>query len=57
MSQPRPLRDPLATGGTRRLGSNALYLGYWIRNCRKINYKTQYRPIERFVNQRWTLLT
>lgn len=42
---------------TRRLGLDALYLGYWIRNCRKMNYKTQYRPIELFVNQRWTLLT
>ena len=34
-----------------------VYLGYWIKNCRKMNYKTQYRPIELFVNQRWTLLT
>ena len=41
----------------RRLGLEALYLGYWIKNCRKMNYKTQYRPIELFVNQRWTLLT
>ncbi len=41
----------------RRLGLQSLYLGYWIRACRKMNYKTQYRPIELFVNQRWTLLT
>jgi arginine-tRNA-protein transferase len=40
-----------------RLGLNALYLGYWIKNCRKMSYKTQYRPIELFVNQRWITLT
>ncbi len=44
-------------GETARLGLEALYLGYWIRACRKMNYKTQYRPIELFVNQRWSLLT
>ena len=42
---------------THRLGLQALYLGYWIKNCRKMNYKTQYRPIELFVNQRWVILT
>ena len=31
---------------TERLGLQAVYLGYWIKNCRKMNYKTQYRPIE-----------
>jgi len=41
----------------RRLGLQAVYLGYWIKNCRKMNYKTQYRPIELFVNQRWVALT
>lgn len=34
----------------------AVYLGYWIKNCRKMNYKTQYRPIELFINQRWVSL-
>lgn len=33
-----------------------LYLGYWIKDCQKMNYKTQYRPIELLVNQRWTRL-
>lgn len=42
---------------TKRLNLESLYLGYWIKNCRKMNYKTQYRPIELFVNQRWTALT
>lgn len=38
----------------RRLGLPALYLGYWIRNCRKMNYKTKFRPIELLVNGKWT---
>ena len=43
-------------GETARLGLAALYLGYWIKSCRKMNYKTQYRPIELFINQRWNRL-
>jgi arginine-tRNA-protein transferase len=30
-----------------------LYLGYWIADCRKMAYKTQYQPYERFVAGRW----
>lgn len=41
----------------RRRGLPALYLGYWIRNCRKMRYKSEYRPLELYINQRWTLLT
>ncbi|MCL5042611.1 MAG: arginyltransferase [Gammaproteobacteria bacterium] len=37
----------------RRRGLPALYLGYWIKACRKMNYKTEYRPLEMLVNQRW----
>ena len=37
---------------SRRLGLDAVYLGYWIKGCRKMSYKTEYRPIELFVNQR-----
>ena len=40
----------------RRLGLDALYLGYWIKNCKKMNYKTEYRPIELLINQRWSSL-
>jgi arginine-tRNA-protein transferase len=39
-----------------RLGLEAVYLGYWIKNCKKMNYKTQYRPIELLINQRWVAL-
>lgn len=41
----------------RTLGLPALYLGYWIKNCRKMNYKTEYRPLEMLVRQRWIRFT
>lgn len=44
-------------GEACRMNLQAVYLGYWIKNCRKMNYKTQYRPIELFVNQHWVALT
>jgi arginyl-tRNA--protein-N-Asp/Glu arginylyltransferase len=34
-----------------------LYLGYWIKDCGKMSYKTQYRPTELFVNNRWVTLS
>lgn len=42
---------------TTRQQLEALYLGYWIKDCRKMNYKTEYRPIELCINQRWLRLT
>ena len=33
-----------------------LYLGYWIKDCDKMNYKSQYRPTELYVNGRWVTL-
>ena len=33
-----------------------VYLGFWIENCRKMAYKTQYRPLQGFINQRWEYL-
>ena len=44
-------------GEAARLGLHALYLGYWIKNCRKMSYKIEYRPIELLTNQRWTALS
>jgi leucyl-tRNA---protein transferase len=41
----------------QELGLPYLYLGYWIKDCDKMNYKTQYRPTELFVNNRWVLMT
>lgn len=33
-----------------------IYLGYWIRDCQKMSYKTDYRPIELLLNSRWVRL-
>lgn len=33
-----------------------LYLGYWIKDCIKMNYKTQFKPCEGFINDQWILL-
>ena len=33
-----------------------VYLGYWIKDCQKMNYKTDYRPIELYYNDKWQLL-
>lgn len=30
-----------------------LYLGYWIRESAKMSYKTEYRPCELYLNNRW----
>jgi leucyl-tRNA---protein transferase len=32
---------------------DCLYLGYYIKNCQKMNYKTQFNPHQRFINERW----
>lgn len=33
-----------------------LYLGYWIRNCQKMSYKSDYRPLQVYNNSRWSTL-
>lgn len=40
----------------RTLGLNNLYLGYWIKQCEKMRYKIQYRPLELLINRRWMRL-
>lgn len=40
----------------RRLGKQWLYLGYWISNCRKMSYKSRFRPLEIFREGCWQLL-
>jgi arginyl-tRNA--protein-N-Asp/Glu arginylyltransferase len=30
-----------------------LYLGYWIKECQKMAYKIQFRPLELYINGRW----
>lgn len=34
-----------------------LYLGYWIRQCQKMSYKSQYRPLEVLARGQWQDLT
>ncbi len=38
------------------LGVKHLYLGYWIKQCEKMSYKSQYRPIEMLIEQQWLRL-
>ena len=38
----------------RRLGLPWLYLGYWIKECRKMSYKDEYRPLETFRHGHWS---
>ncbi|MEA3292685.1 MAG: arginyltransferase [Pseudomonadota bacterium] len=40
----------------RAFGLEWLYLGYWIRNCRKMHYKSSFRPLFGFVRGEWALL-
>lgn len=40
----------------QRLGLPHLYLGYWIRNSRKMAYKSQFRPIETLRQGNWERL-
>jgi arginine-tRNA-protein transferase len=41
---------------TRKMGLEYLYLGYWIRDCQKMSYKADYRPLQVYQNSRWTTL-
>ena len=36
-----------------RLGLSYLYLGYWIEGCRKMDYKSAYRPLEKLQDGSW----
>lgn len=41
---------------TRRLGKRDLYLGYWIKECQKMSYKMDYKPIELLINNQWVMV-
>ncbi|WP_413692526.1 arginyltransferase [Psychromonas sp. KJ10-2] len=38
---------------TKQHSIDFLYLGYYIQNCQKMNYKNQFNPHQRFINQQW----
>ncbi len=33
-----------------------VYLGYWIKDCRKMRYKIQYQPLSGLINSQWQTL-
>ncbi len=37
------------------LGKRWLYLGYWIKNCKKMEYKSDFKPQELFYDNAWHL--
>ena len=41
----------------RRHRYENLYLGYWVRDCRKMNYKISFRPYELLIDEQWVLVT
>ena len=42
-----------ALAQARRQGLDWLYLGYWIKEARKMSYKTEYQPLEFFRSGHW----
>ena len=40
----------------QRLGLKHLYLGYWIKDCEKMRYKTEYQPSEGFIDGNWVAI-
>lgn len=40
----------------RKLGLTYLYLGYWIKENRKMRYKANFQPLEILINGQWQLL-
>jgi len=41
----------------RELGLPHLYLGYWIKGCDKMEYKSKFRPLEFLIDGHWTKST
>ena len=41
----------------REMQLDWLYLGYWIDGCKKMTYKTNFKPMFGFVNKEWRLIS
>lgn len=37
----------------KQLGKEFLYLGFWIKQCKKMSYKSNYQPLQQFKNKQW----
>lgn len=48
------LLNQIALAKERKL--RYLYLGYWIKGCKKMSYKIQYKPMELLLEDKWVLL-
>ncbi len=42
---------------SKRRDLEFLYLGYWIKNCDKMNYKRRYKPLEAYLNDQWIAIS
>ena len=40
----------------QQVGLDWVYLGYWIENCAKMDYKANFRPLQVYRNRRWQTL-
>ncbi len=40
----------------KKLDLEFVYMGFWIQECRKMSYKTQYQPIQVYINNEWQTL-
>ena len=40
-------------GEARRLGLDWLYLGFWVKGCRKMSYKERFRPLQALAAGQW----
>ena len=37
----------------KKLGLDYVYLGFWIKACQKMSYKTQFQPVQGLINDAW----
>ena len=41
----------------KKLGFNYVYLGFWIKDCQKMSYKSQYQPLSGLVAKQWQVVS
>ncbi len=37
----------------KKMDLEYVYLGFWIKNCQKMSYKTQFQPVQGFIEKEW----